>query len=75
MSFCPAEIAAEIKKHVPDFSISYAPDFRQAIADSWPKSIDDSAARKDWGWNHSFGLKEMTTEILTHLPTLLAQEA
>jgi nucleoside-diphosphate-sugar epimerase len=75
MSFSPAEIAAEIKKHIPEFSISYEPDFRQAIADSWPKSIDDAAARKDWGWNHNFGLKEMTKEILTHLPALLAQEA
>ena len=75
MSFSPKEIAAEIKKHIPDFSITYNPDFRQAIADSWPKSIDDTAARKDWGWNHSFGLKEMTKEILEHLPALLAQEA
>jgi nucleoside-diphosphate-sugar epimerase len=70
MSFCPAEIAAEIKKHIPEFSITYNPDFRQAIADSWPKSIDDSAARKDWGWQHKFGLKEMTAEILEKLPAL-----
>jgi nucleoside-diphosphate-sugar epimerase len=75
MSFSPDEIAAEIKKHIPDFTISYNPDFRQAIADSWPKSIDDSAARNDWGWNHAFGLKEMTTDILEKLPALLAQEA
>ncbi len=74
MSFSPAEIAAEIKRHIPDFSISYAIDFRQAIADSWPKSIDDSAARKDWGWNHTFGLKEMTDKILKNLPALLVQE-
>jgi nucleoside-diphosphate-sugar epimerase len=75
MSFCPAEIALEIKKHIPDFTISYKPDFRQAIADSWPKSIDDTPARNDWGWKHQFGLKEMTEKILTHLPALLAQEA
>lgn len=75
MSFCPAEIAAEIKTHIPDFTISYNPDFRQAIADSWPKSIDDTPAREDWGWRHKFGLKEMTDEILSHLPALLEQEA
>jgi nucleoside-diphosphate-sugar epimerase len=75
MSFCPAEIALEIKKHIPDFTISYNPDFRQAIADSWPKSIDDTPARNDWGWKHQFGLKEMTEKILTYLPALLAQEA
>jgi nucleoside-diphosphate-sugar epimerase len=70
MSFCPDEIASEIKKHIPEFSISYQPDFRQAIADSWPKSIDDAAARKDWGWKHRFGLKEMTEEILKKLPAV-----
>ena len=71
MSFCPAEIAAEIKKQIPGFSVSYQPDFRQAIADSWPKSIDDSAARKDWGWQPHFDLKKMTADILVHLPALL----
>jgi nucleoside-diphosphate-sugar epimerase len=75
MSFSPEEIASEIKKHIPEFQITYKPDFRQSIADSWPKSIDDSAARKDWGWQHKFGLKEMTKEILAHLPeTLLDHE-
>ncbi|HYG17324.1 MAG TPA: NAD-dependent epimerase/dehydratase family protein, partial [Ohtaekwangia sp.] len=56
MSFCPDDIAAEIKKHIPGFQITYHPDFRQAIADSWPKSINDSAARIDWGWEPSFDL-------------------
>jgi len=60
-------VAATIKKHIPDFSITYKPDFRQAIADSWPKSIDDSAARADWGWKNKFGLEEMTEEILNGL--------
>jgi len=67
MSFCPAQIAATIKTHIPDFTITYKPDFRQSIADSWPKSIDDTAARKDWGWEHKFGLKEMTKDILENL--------
>jgi nucleoside-diphosphate-sugar epimerase len=75
MSFCPAQVAATIKKHIPEFSITYKPDFRQAIADSWPKSIDDTAARQDWGWKHKFGLEEMTEDILTNLqanPALLS---
>lgn len=71
MSFCPAEIAADIKKHIPEFEISYKPDFRQSIADSWPKSINDSVARIDWGWEPSFGLEEMTADILKHLPGIL----
>lgn len=69
MSFCPSEIAAEIKKHIPEFKMTYNPDFRQEIADSWPKSIDDSAARSDWGWKPEFDLERMTKEILKHLPT------
>ena len=67
MSFCPAQIASTIKKHIPNFTITYQPDFRQAIADSWPKSIDDSAARQDWGWKNQFGLEDMTVEILHNL--------
>lgn len=67
MSFCPAQVASTIKGHIPEFSISYKPDFRQAIADSWPKSIDDSRARSDWGWRHKFGLEEMTKDILDNL--------
>ena len=71
MSFSPAEIAEEIQKLIPDFSISYQPDFRQAIAASWPRSIDDSNARKDWGWSPRFGLQEMVGEIIRKLPAYL----
>jgi len=67
MSFSPKEIAAEIKKHIPGFSISYQPDYRQPIADSWPKSIDDSVARKDWGWKEEFAMEAMTTDMLENL--------
>lgn len=67
MSFTPTEIAAEIKKHIPEFTITYEPDFRQKIADSWPSSIDDSFARKDWGWKHEFDLASMTVDMLEHL--------
>ena len=67
MSFTPAQIAKEIKKHIPDFEISYAPDFRQKIADSWPASIDDANARKDWNWQHEFNLETMTADMLEHL--------
>ena len=67
MSFTPTEIAAEIKKHIPEFTISYSPDFRQKIADSWPASIDDSSARKDWNWNHQFDIESTTKDMLEHL--------
>ena len=67
MSFTPKEIANEIQKHIKDFIITYNPDFRQQIADSWPKSIDDSYARKDWGWNHQFDLEKMSSEMLLQL--------
>ncbi len=67
MSFTPEEIALEIKKHLPDFTISYDPDFRQKIADSWPASIDDSRARQDWGWKHTFELGNMTEDMLKNL--------
>ncbi|MEP2771293.1 MAG: NAD-dependent epimerase/dehydratase family protein [Fulvivirga sp.] len=71
ISFTPKQIAEEIKKQVESFEITYNPDFRQKIADSWPDSVDDSAARKDWGWQHKFDLEKMTTEILTGLSQLL----
>lgn len=67
MSFTPAELAAEIKKEMPDFEISYKPDFRQAIADSWPASIDDSKAKDDWGLSYDFDITTMTREMLENL--------
>jgi nucleoside-diphosphate-sugar epimerase len=67
MSFSPKEIGAEVKKHIPDFSISYKPDYRQAIANSWPQSIDDSVARKDWGWKEEYDLSAMTKDMFENL--------
>jgi len=67
MSFAPKDISAEIKKHISDFTISYKPDYRQAIADSWPQSIDDSIARNDWGWKEEYNLEKMTTDMLQNL--------
>jgi nucleoside-diphosphate-sugar epimerase len=68
ISFTPAQLSAEIKKHLPDFEISYADfDPRQAIADSWPKSIDDTYAQKDWGWKQKFDLAGMTADMLKNL--------
>jgi nucleoside-diphosphate-sugar epimerase len=67
MSFSPKEIAAAIKKHIPEFKISYKSDYRQAIADSWPQSIDDSVARKDWRWKEEYGLTAMTKDMFENL--------
>jgi len=67
MSFTPKEIAASIKEEMPGFEIDYNPDFRQSIADSWPGSIDDSAARNDWGWHHQYDLPELTRAMLEGL--------
>jgi nucleoside-diphosphate-sugar epimerase len=67
MSFSPKEIAAEIRKHIPAFSISFKPDYRQAIADSWPQSIDDSVARNDWDWKEEYTLANMTGDMLQNL--------
>ncbi len=67
MSFSPRELAEEIKKHIPEFTIEYKPDYRQAIADSWPKTIDDSAAREEWGWKPSYDLAAMTKDMLEKL--------
>jgi nucleoside-diphosphate-sugar epimerase len=67
MSFDPAEMARSIQKHIPDFTIDYDPDFRQDIADSWPKSIDDSHAQKDWNWQPEFDLDRTTETMLENL--------
>jgi nucleoside-diphosphate-sugar epimerase len=67
MSFNPEEIAAEIRKHIPEFTISYNPDFRQAIANSWPQSIDDTQAREHWGWKPQYDLASMTKDMLDNL--------
>lgn len=67
MSFSPKEIAAEIKKHIPGFAITYKPDYRQQIADSWPQSIDDSVARNDWGWQEDYNLEKMTVDMFENL--------
>ncbi len=67
MSFNPEEIAESIRKHIPDFKIEYEPDFRQEIADSWPQSIDDTEAKKDWHWHKDFSLEEMTEIMLKNL--------
>jgi len=67
MSFSPKELAAEIKKYIPELKVDYKPDFRQAIADSWPKSIDDSAARKEWNWKPRYDLKAMVKDMIEKL--------
>jgi nucleoside-diphosphate-sugar epimerase len=66
-SFTPKELAAEIRKHITDFEISYNPDFRQELADGWPSSLDDSVARTDWGWKNEYSLEMMTKDMLDHL--------
>ena len=70
VSFTPKEIAESIKKHIPDFTITYNPDFRQKIADSWPSSIDDSDAREHWNWKHEFDLDKMTEVMFENLRKL-----
>ena len=67
MSFTPKQIGEEIKKHYPNFELSYEPDFRQKIADSWPASIDDTSAREDWGWKNDFGIENMTVDMFKNL--------
>jgi nucleoside-diphosphate-sugar epimerase len=67
ISFTPKEIAASIQEHLPEFTMHYAPDFRQAIADSWPKSIDDSYAQSDWNWKASYDLSDLTREMLENV--------
>ncbi len=67
MSFSPGEVAAEIQRYIPNFTIRYAPDFRQKIADSWPNSIEDSRARADWNWKPEYDLATMTSDMLENL--------
>jgi nucleoside-diphosphate-sugar epimerase len=67
LSFTPKQVAEEIKKHIPTFTINYKPDFRQAIADSWPKSIDDSVARRDWGFNYMYDLEKMAEIMIREI--------
>jgi nucleoside-diphosphate-sugar epimerase len=75
ISFTPAQIAAAIARRVPGFEMSCEPDFRQAIADSWPRSIDDSAAQADWGWRLAYGLEAMVDDMLDNLGRKLQQAA
>jgi len=74
ISFSAGELAAEIKKHIPEFECEYKPDFRQKIADSWPMSIDDSVAREDWGWKPTYDLTAMTKDMIEKLTKRLAEE-
>ena len=67
ISFTPAQIAEEIKNYYPDFTITYNPDFRQAIADTWPASIDDTVAQNDWGWQNEYDLKKMVKVMFDNL--------
>ncbi len=67
ISLTPKKLTQSIKKHLPEFEIDYQPDFRQAIADSWPASIDDSSAKQDWNWNHQFDLEQITKEMIEGL--------
>ncbi len=74
MSFCPSELAEEIRRHIPDFAIDYDVDpVRQAIADSWPESMDDAAARYEWDWKPRYDLGAMTRDMLEHLAVRLQQ--
>jgi len=72
ISFDPKGLAAEIKKHIPEFSITYKPDFRQQIAESWPGSIDDAEARADWGWKHEYDISKMTDIMLKEIKKKLS---
>jgi nucleoside-diphosphate-sugar epimerase len=72
-SFTPSQLANEIKKHIPDFKIDYVPDFRQAIADSWPNSIDDSNARNDWGWKEKYGTEQLVEMMINNVDISLIE--
>lgn len=73
LSFAPEHLTAEIKKHIPSFEIAYEPDFRQAIADSWPSSIDDTETKEDWGYEPTFSIEKMTEAMLDNLKVKLAK--
>lgn len=75
ISFSPEEIAAEIKKYIPGFKIAYEPDFRQQIADSWPRSINESAAFEHWGWKAEYDLHKMTDDMISHITMMKKQPA
>lgn len=72
ISFDPKELTAEIKKHIPEFAVTYKPDFRQQIAESWPGSIDDAEARADWGWKHEYDIAKMTDIMLKEIKKKLS---
>jgi nucleoside-diphosphate-sugar epimerase len=75
MSFTPDQLAAEIRKHLPDFTISYQIDpVRQTIADSWPKHMDDNAARAEWGWRHSYDFAAMVEDMLAQIAVKLTKQ-
>ena len=67
ISFSPAQLVKEIQKHLPDFICTYKPDIRQKYAASWPSSIDDSVARKDWHWSHTYNLADIVEDMLWHI--------
>ena len=73
ISFSPEQLAAEIKKTIPEFTITYKPDFRQPIADSWPQSIDDSVAQRDWNWKPEYDLTRMSKDMLDNIAKKTAQ--
>ena len=73
MSFSAGELADSIRKHIPGFEVKYEPDFRQAIADSWPMSLDDTCARDEWGWEPDYDLEAMTKDMLENLPSVLGK--
>jgi nucleoside-diphosphate-sugar epimerase len=75
VSFNPRELAAAITVKVPAFKIAYKPDSRQAIADSWPKSLDDSRATADWGWKARIGVEEMVTDMLANIDVGISEAA
>jgi nucleoside-diphosphate-sugar epimerase len=74
-SFTPEELAIEIRKHIPNFEITYAPDFRQSLADSWPDSIDDSRARSDWGWAHQYDTRLLVEKMIEEVRKNLSATA